>query len=92
MSPGAGTGPDQGTLNGNINALGEITSSYIDSGNVSHGFVREPDGMFTEFNAPGAGTGSGQGTIAYCNNASGQVTGWYYDSSGLAHGFLRTCN
>jgi hypothetical protein len=59
--PGAGTGSGQGTQAFAISPEGTITGVYIDSGTVSHGFVRVRDGTFTKFDAPGAGTGSGQG-------------------------------
>jgi hypothetical protein len=57
---------------------------------VEHGYVRDPDGKITEFDAPGAGTGSGQGTFALNINPAGVVTGYYIDSSNLDHGFVRT--
>ena len=37
---GAGGSPGQGTFVASINAAGEITGSYIDAGDVRHGFVR----------------------------------------------------
>ena len=43
-APGAGTGPGQGTatFSGVTNPAGATTGSYIDSGNVTHGFLRSP--------------------------------------------------
>jgi hypothetical protein len=86
--PGAGTGPNQGTVPSNINASGAIIGQYIDSNGVNHGFVRSPNGSFTTFDAPGGGTGSGQGTTPACNNGRDTITGWYVDSNGVNHGFL----
>jgi hypothetical protein len=80
-SPGAGTGPGQGTQPTGINEAGTIEAPYIDSSGVWHGAVRAADGTFTTFDVPGAGTGPGQGTIAGNINASGAITGWYNDSS-----------
>src|SRR5205807_1071010 len=65
-APGAGTGSGQGTLTASFSGLnqpGVIAGYYSDASNVTHGYVRAPDGTFTTFDAPGAGTGSGQGTI-----------------------------
>src|SRR5437667_337320 len=61
-APGAGTGAFQGTFALDINQAGAIAGETTDASNVSHGFVRAPDGAITTFDAPGAGTGSGQGT------------------------------
>jgi len=91
-APGAGTGPGQGTLAGNINASGAITGWYIDTNDVSHGFVRAMDGTFTTFDSPGAGTGPGQGTSPYCNNARDAITGFYVDTNNTWHGFLRAAS
>src|SRR5215472_15794442 len=74
-----------------INANGGITGSYV-GGSLSHfgthGFVRDPAGDFTSFDAdqdPGAVT------YARSINAGGDVTGYYSSSpiSSIYHGFLR---
>ena len=52
-APGAGTGPQQGTLAYAINQAGTIAGYYFDSNPVTHGFLRAPDGSFTTFDAPG---------------------------------------
>jgi hypothetical protein len=91
--PGAGTGSTQGTLYSGfagINAEGEITGAYVDAKNVSHGFVRAPDGAITTFDAPGAGTGVNQGTSPLGINSKGAITGYYIDANNVGHGFLRT--
>jgi hypothetical protein len=61
---------------------------------VWHGFVRDPNGKITPFDAPGAGTGPYQGTgVNYTcpslNNA-GVLAGYYIDGDNLNHGYLRT--
>src|SRR5437773_10864107 len=57
-APGAGTGPNQGTIADNINPAGVIAGDYIDSSSVYHGFVPPADGTaITTLDAPGAGTG-----------------------------------
>lgn len=70
--PGAGgTCALPGTVALREDAAGTIMGSYCDAGNVTHGFLRNPDGSFTSFDAPGAGTGAGQGTTAYGLNWRG---------------------
>ena len=63
-APGAGTGLGQGTFPINspqlINPNGAITGYYVDSAFVSHGFLRDKNGVITTFDAPGAGTGVNQ--------------------------------
>lgn len=88
-APGAGTGPGQGTFGIVINPAKGIEGYYVDSNNVSHGFVRSPLGTITTFDAPGAGTGSGQGTLPFSLSPRGEITGYYTDASGLSHGFAR---
>jgi hypothetical protein len=74
----------------NINASGAITGDYVDASDVSHGFLRAPDGTITAtFDVPGGGTGSGQGTFTFCNNPRDAITGFYVDSNNTWHGFLR---
>jgi hypothetical protein len=82
---GAGTGSGQGTFADNINDHGAITGNYVDVGNLSHGFVRAPNGTITTFDVPGAA----QGTYPYVNNFWGTIAGWYVDTNGVNHGFLR---
>jgi hypothetical protein len=98
-APGAGTGPYQGTgcpgCDMGVNYFGVITGSYIDAKNLSHGFLRYPDGRFVTFEATGAvqGTGvygPGYGDTPMRINDSDEITGSYWDSTGMQHGFLRT--
>jgi hypothetical protein len=99
-APDAGKIPDcqcQGTIPLTINDWGAITGFYLDPNNVYHGFVRDPRGKITEFDAPDAGTGTWQGTFMdgayYCCghhiNSEGAITGGYIDSGNVYHGFLR---
>ncbi len=60
---GAGTGSGQGTFPIGIVENGWIMGSYIDANNVSHGFLRAPDGAISKFDVPGAGTSPFQGTV-----------------------------
>jgi uncharacterized membrane protein len=82
----------QGTFAYAISPQGAITGDYVDSGGVSHGFVRARDGTFITFDAPGAGTAPGQGTDAFSINPAGTITGYYNDANLLAHGFVRARN
>jgi hypothetical protein len=84
-APGAGTGASQGTYSLAINPRGVIAGFYYLANGFSRGFLRAPDGSFTEFNAPGA-RGAGADSI----NPEGAVTGPYRELSDLVwHGYLR---
>jgi len=61
-----------------------ISDGTITGYSDGSGFVRTPDGTFTEFSAPNAVFGTFPVSI---NNAA--VTGYYVDSSGVNHGFVR---
>ena len=84
-APGAGTGPRPGHLSFNspqlINPNGAITGYYTDSAGVSHGFLRDKNGVITTFDAPGAGTGAGQGTLSFAISPDGEITGFYFDAT-----------
>ncbi|MGB8477616.1 MAG: hypothetical protein WCE63_02095 [Acidobacteriaceae bacterium] len=72
-----------------------IAGIYSDSNNVTHGFLRSPEGEFTTFDAPGAGTGYYQGTGCFSDcpvslNDWGVITGVYVDANYVEHGYLRT--
>jgi len=102
--PGAGTAPGQGTTGCcEINSQGALSGYYADSNNVTHSFLRSPDGRITTFDAPGAGSQNvpgyfltlafpimtGQGSYASSINRAGAIAGFYFDSQNVAHGFLR---
>jgi hypothetical protein len=87
--PDAGTGPGQGpyiALFSGINPQGATTGEYYDANYVWHGYVRDPYGNITEFDAPGASNG-GTGTLGI--NAAGEIFGWYYDANITFHGYVR---
>jgi hypothetical protein len=87
-APHAGTLFNTGTFAVKINASGMIAGYYRDtSGWNSHGFIRKPNGNFTEFDV----TGLYDVTVTSMNN-SGDVVGWGgHDSGGVirTQGFLR---
>ena len=88
-APGGGTNWGWGTIPQNINDLGEIVGQFTDAMDVFHGFLRAPNGHFTEFEAPGAGNSAPeQGTSVFVNNLGGMVTGWTLDNDYVYHGFL----
>lgn len=90
-APGAGTGAGQGTLPIGIVQGDWIMGSYIDAGNVSHGFLRTPWGTFVTFDAPGAGQGAGQGTVeVHGMNEELEIVGTYADADNVYHGFVRS--
>jgi hypothetical protein len=90
QAPGADMteGSFNGTFPANINLYGAITGSYVDTSNVSHGFVRAINGSFITFEAADAGTGSGQGTFPFSNNDYGAITGNFVDEKNVNHGFV----
>lgn len=71
-----------------LNILGAVTSGYLDKNYVYHGYLRNPDGTFIDFDAPDAGKGFTQGTIPLGLNDLGVVTGFYFDSNNVNHGFV----
>jgi uncharacterized membrane protein len=98
-APGAGTGNGQGTgcfaytdCSVLINDRGAITGYYLDANNVYHGFLRSPEGTFTNFEAPGSDTNPNDfnGTLPNAINDCGAITGSYYDVNNVGHGFLRS--
>ena len=89
---GAGTGPGQGTGTGGVDCLtdaGATVGEYLDSSNVWHGFLRDPDGTIHEFDAPGAGTGPHQGTEPGGINAAGTIIVLLIDMNDVTHGAER---
>jgi len=91
--PGAGTdgSQGQGTWGTSINTEGTVTGGYVTGDNVTHGYVRSPDGRITTFDVPGAGTDGSQyqGTVPEAINDTGIITGEYIDSNDVQHGFVR---
>jgi hypothetical protein len=78
-----------------------IVGDNTDASNVTHGFLRTPDGTITIFDVPGAGTGPGvacnllfvptcQGTLPENISPGGAISGEYVNTSGIFRGFLRT--
>jgi hypothetical protein len=75
-----------------INNRGTVTGNYVDSNNVSHGFLRSPGGEFITLDAPGASSAAGSfdGTFPSSINNGGAITGNYIDANEVIHGFLRS--
>ena len=70
-----------------INANGVIIGWYVDSANLTHGFVLM-DGSFSTIDFPGAPAGT---TLAYGLDDTGQIVGQYTDPlGGGILGFLAT--
>jgi len=80
-----------GTQPNAISSSGVITGLFGDSNNITHGFVRSVDGVFSKFDAPGAGSvpGSYQGTTPESINSAGEIVGCLVDSNQVNHGFIR---
>ena len=101
--PAAGTcstncgaiGNGQGTRAYAINPSGVFVGFFPDNSARSHGFLRAPDGTFTQIDAPDAGTGPfPQGTFPseitpMGINPAGAITGFYVDANSAQHGFVR---
>jgi hypothetical protein len=92
LAPGPGSLANLGAPGGSkalgINPEGEITGYYLDVNFVAHGFLRAPNGMFTNIDPPDS---------LSCNpiaiNPAGAITGNYADgNTGLNRGFLRSPN
>jgi hypothetical protein len=66
-----------------------ITGNVTDNNNGTHGFVRTPDGEFTEFDVPGADPVVGCTCPGFINDLA-VVGGYYIDTNSVAHGFVRT--
>jgi hypothetical protein len=102
--PAAGTcsancgaiGDGQGTRGYSINIFGEVAGFFTDNNAHCHGFIRSPNGTFTQIDAPDAGPGPfPQGTFVSSNtpmgiNAEGAVIGNYADANSVQHGFVRS--
>ena len=56
---------------------------------MSHGFLRDKNGVITTFDVPGSGTGAFQGTYGGGFTPNGTIMGNYFDPDNLSHGFLR---
>lgn len=82
----------QGTALFAINPTGASAGIYADKNGVYHGFQRNADGTFANFDAPGGGNGAGEGTFPFANNANGAVAGWWIDPNNLIHGFVWTAH
>jgi hypothetical protein len=99
-APGAGTGTFQGTFTSltaiagaAINSKGEVAESLVDANNVYHGFVRDPNGVFTTFEAPGeSNTNFFPGTSAVAINSAGDITGQFSVATDTFYVFLRDHN
>jgi len=75
-----------------MNVLGQVVGSYSDSQispTSEHGYLRDPDGQFTQIDVPFAGAFA---TRPLAINATGVIVGRYSDAPGLAgaHSFIRT--
>jgi hypothetical protein len=94
--PDGGNGPYQGTncpgCSVPFNLFGAIAGYYIDASNATHGYLRNPWGGITTFDAPGEGP-AGVNCTADCPiglNDWGAITGTYLDANNVYHGFLRS--
>jgi hypothetical protein len=66
-----------------VNRADTVVGRWVDSANVSHGFVQTLGGTPLSFDFPGA-----TGTFPYSITDAGTVSGHFTDSSGISHGFV----
>jgi hypothetical protein len=88
-APHSGTSAGQGTEATGINLEGTITGNVTDNNFGTHGFVRSPNGRFTNFDAPGADPILGC-TCPSSINDLGIIAGNTADTAGVSHGFVRS--
>jgi hypothetical protein len=79
--PGAAPGTTDAIF---INPAGAIVGFYVDASNLTHSFLRGPDGAFTTFDPPGEIASS-----AFTINPAGAIAGVCRDASNVNHGYLR---
>jgi hypothetical protein len=88
-APNAGMGPFSVNLpagNDGLSDQGAVAGYFYDDNSVPHGFLRAPDGTFSEFDAPDS-----LETYVYGLNSQQTVVGLYITSEGAGlGGFLRT--
>jgi len=70
-----------------INNLGQIVGSYVNADGTLHGFLRQPNGVYTTVAPPGATL-----TVAVGINDLGVIVGEWVDANGEFHGFTRSVN
>jgi hypothetical protein len=85
-APDAGVGTNQGTFPICMNNKGVIAGTYTDSALHSHGFVRDPAGIITEFTPPGVTS-----TQVVGINNRGEIVGLGATLTEIS-GFLRTAS
>jgi hypothetical protein len=83
-----------GTSPSAITPIGAIVGSYKDASDLTHGFLRKPDGNFTMIDVPGSALTTPTGITP-----AGVITGWYCDSADCLNqsnpkigGFVRTAD
>jgi hypothetical protein len=67
-----------------INTHADIAGTYIDTGGLSHGYLRHADGSVEAIDYPG-----GNNTQGFGVNDRGTVIGQYSDAAGVVHAFER---
>ena len=79
--PGAAQGTTDAIF---ISPAGAIVGFYVDASNLTHSFLRSPDGAFTTFDPPGE-----IASTAFTINPAGAIAGVCRDASNVNHGYLR---
>jgi probable HAF family extracellular repeat protein len=89
-APNAGKGLNQGTIPAfgpGLNPSGVSTGRYLDSQNITHGYVRQQTGAITSFDPPGS-----TNTYAEGINPEGTIVGSFSDKNNASHSFVRKAN
>lgn len=93
VTSGYGTAGD--TIPTFIDSAGDVSGVYVDSSQVTHGFVLPFGGKVVTFQAAsltGGTGGNSPGTDYVAVNPSGEAAGTYVDVNDVVHGFLRSAS
>lgn len=78
-----------GTMPASMNRQGAITGYFSDAEGIYHGFVREPGGEVSLFDAPNRDGFEVKSTFATNIAEDGAIAGYAFDTNFIAHGFIR---
>jgi len=89
----AGNGISGDTIPTFIDSAGDVAGIYVDSDQVTHGFLLPAGGSIVTFQAAPVTVGSGgnsPGTDYVTVNNAGEAAGTYVDVNDVVHGFIRS--
>ncbi|HTW81506.1 MAG TPA: Ig-like domain-containing protein [Terracidiphilus sp.] len=89
----AGGGISGDTIPTYIDSAGDVAGIYVDSSQVTHGFLLPAGGSIVTFQAAPVTVGAGgdsPGTDYVTVNTAGEAAGTYVDVNSVVHGFVRS--